>query len=432
MFNTKHVIQKVIIMFLLLLGAKTVTQELKEIQAAQTPNENIVLEFASISDIHLKSYESIEQHRFEKAIELSYQHTNSLDAVIINGDFTDGGHDPQYARFNDVIDRKVTTNIPVIVNLGNHENGRNESDSHTYFSETMGYGIDHVFNVNGYYFITLGVHYGDRYLDAQAIWLQSKLAMVTKEKPNQPVFVLIHYPAYQTTANSLRNGRNTFKAVMEQYPQVVNISGHSHSPLQDPRMIHQEKFTSFNNGSLSYLYYEKADFEGPQDSASSGHFAIIKVTESNKVIIEKHIINDDDITQSIKLDHDYIIDIPAGIDGFQYKTGWYDNGTKPYFPSNAQISLTKTQNRWLVSFDQAIDDHNFVYYYHIYVRDVLTHEVVKVIKPNSLFYRINPPVTLSREFSADLMVGKSYEIEIIAISVTNRTSTPLKQTITVK
>ena len=422
-------IRKVSLM-LLLFGVFCIPGTLKKSHASDEANENIVLEFSSISDIHLKNQRSIEEERFENAIRLSYQHTNNLDAIVVNGDFTDGGHDPQYQRFTDVIDREVDTNIPVIVNHGNHENGRNESDPHEYFREVFGYGIDHVFEVKGYYFITLGVHYGDRYLPQQALWLQSKLEILTKEKPNQPVFVLIHYPASETTGNSIRNGRDTFKSVMEKYPQVIHISGHSHSPLQDPRMIHQDKFTSFNNGSLSYLFYEKADFDGPQDTASVGHFAIIKVTETNKVIIERHLINDEDITKSIKLEEDYIIDVPKGIDGFTYTNGWYDDGSAPYFNENSMIELKKTQTRWAITFDQANDQH-FVYYYHIYIKDLQKNQYVKVIKPNSLFFELEMPLTRTREFSADLSIGSSYEITIYAISVTNRISEPLIQTVTI-
>ena len=391
--------------------------------------EKIILEFAAISDVHIKSYPSIERDRFEDAIKLSYQNTNNLDAVVINGDFTDGGHDPQYASFMNILDAQVSGNTEVIVNLGNHENGRNESDSHEYFRETMGYGIDAVFNIKGYYFITLGVHYGDKFLDSQALWLQSKLEIITKENPDQPVFVLIHYPAFQTTANSTGNGRLTYKYVLEQFPQVIHISGHSHPALQDPRTMHQEKFTSFTNSSLSYLFYEKADFAGPSDRASIGQFAIVKVTDKNKVIIERHVIDDENIQNSIKLEGDYVIDIPKGIDGFKYTQGWYDDGASPYFKDNASITLSKQQDNWQVSFDQAADQR-LVYYYHIYIKDVLTDKIVKILKPNSKFYMINPPEVLTRAFSANMSQGMSYEVTIVAISVTNRTSEPLVRTVT--
>lgn len=396
--------------------------------SSKVDQENIILEFASISDIHLKSYPSIERDRFASAIQLSYQNTNSLDAVVINGDFTDGGHDPQYAAFMSILDEEVSGDTEVIVNLGNHENGRNESDSHAFFTETMGYGIDHVFVVKGYTFITLGVHYGDKYIDAQAVWLDSQLETATQENPDQPVFVLIHYPAYQTTINSTGNGRQTYKEVLEKYSQVVHISGHSHPALQDPRTIHQDKFTSFSNSSLSYLFYDKADYTGAQDSASVGQFAIVKVTETNKVIIERHVIDDNQMENSIKLDGDYIIDIPLGVDGFQYTTGWYDDGTNPYFNETADITLNKTQDNWTVTFDQA-SDQLFVYYYHIYVKDLQTNEIIAVLKPNSQFYRIESPDQITRLINANLMSGREYEITIVAISVTNRFSEPLVKTI---
>jgi Icc-related predicted phosphoesterase len=400
----------------------------QQVLSATTQDDPVVLEFAAISDIHVKSAPSIERNRFIAALQLSYQHTNSLDAVVINGDFTDGGHDPQYAAFMSILDQHVLPETEVIVNLGNHENGRNESDSHEYFREMLGYGIDHVFQVNGYYFITLGVHYGDRYLDTQALWLQSKLEIITAENPDQPVFVLIHYPVYQTTINSIKNGRTTFQNVLDQFPQVIHISGHSHPALQDPRTIYQDTFTSFNNSSLSYLFYEKADFLGSQDTASVGQFAIFKVTRSNKVIIERYVIDDVDITKSVKLGGDYLIDIPKGRDGFTYKTGWYDDGSKPYFSPTTMVSLTKTQTAWKLTFDQAFDQQ-MVYYYHIYIKDVSSGDIVKVIKPNSLFYLPNPPAELTREFTANLSLGSSYEITLIAVSVTNRTSVPFIKTI---
>jgi len=418
-------------MILLSLMLASIINQKKNIVTAAVDDEEIVLEFAAISDIHLKNYDSIEQTRFESALKLSYQNTSNLDAVVINGDFTDGGHDPQYASFLSILDEQVTDDTDVIVNLGNHENGRNESDSHDFFRKTMGYDIDAVFNVNGYYFITLGVHYGDIYSESQAVWLQNQLEAITAENSEQPVFVLIHYPAYQTTTNSTGNGRLTYKYVLEQFPQVIHISGHSHPALQDPRTIHQDKFTSFTNSSLSYLFYEKADFNGPEDTASVGQFAIFKVTDQNKVIIERHVISDEDINDSIKMDEDYIIDIPKGIDGFTYTTGWYDDGTNPYFSEDAQISLTKEVDNWQISFDQA-SDQRLVYYYHIYIKEISSGEVVKVLRPNSKFYMINPPEILTRDFSANLSQGSTYEVSIYAVSVTNRTSAPLTQSITIE
>lgn len=428
MIKNQIVIWGLLTMMLFSLGLSVKKDDKSQDATSNVDQENLVLEFAAISDIHLKSYPSIEEDRFASALQLSYQNTNNLDAVVINGDFTDGGHDPQYASFLNIINDGIINGTEVIVNLGNHENGRNESDSHTFFTETMGYGIDHVFNVKGYTFITLGVHYGDIFLDSQALWLDAQLETATQENPEQPVFVLIHYPAYQTTVNSTGNGRATYKEVLEKYSQVIHISGHSHPALQDPRTIHQEKFTSFNNSSLTYLFYEKADYEGSQDSASVGQFAIFKVTESNKVIIERHVIDDDQVENSIKLDQDYIIDIPKGVDGFQYTTGWYDDGTNPYFSDTADIVVFKEQGNYYITFDQGLDQQ-FVYYYHIYIKDIQTNEVIDILKPNSQFYKIVSPDQITRQIHQELTTGNTYEITIYAISVTNRVSEPLVKNI---
>lgn len=390
-----------------------------------------VLEFAAFSDIHIKDKPSIESERLQAAIHIAYRQTRKLDAIVITGDFTDGGQDLQYAVFKNVLDKNVQKHTEVIVNLGNHENCRKASDSHEYFQQVMGYGIDHVFAVNGYYFITLGVHYGDTYTDKQANWLQNQLEMVTKKNPDQPVFVLIHFPAYQTTIHSTENGRKTFKAVLEKYPQAIHISGHSHPPLHDPRTIHQDKFTSFMNSSLSYIFYERADYNGSLDTAPVAYFSIFKVTQANQVIIERYLIDDQNIENSIKLDNDFVIDIPKGVDGFRYKSRWYDNGSKPYFLETAAVSLTQKQDHWQITFDQALDQQ-FVYYYHISIKDLVTNEVVKVLKPNSPFYLVQVPERLMREFSANLSLGNTYEVTIVAFSVTTRASEPLVRTVTLE
>ena len=44
-----------------------------------------------------------------------------------------------------------------------------------------------------------------------------------------------------------------FAEILKNYPQVVDFSGHSHVPINDPRSIHQKHFTALGTGSLSYF-----------------------------------------------------------------------------------------------------------------------------------------------------------------------------------
>jgi len=393
--------------------------------------EEVIFEFTSMSDIHLKSYDSIEMDRFTKAIQLSYQVTDSLDAIVINGDFTDGGHDPQYARFNQIIEDNNVNDLPVLVNLGNHENGRNESDPHEFFEANFGYGIDNAWELEGFNFIALGVHYGDKYLDSQAVWLDSQLAAYTTESPDKPVFVLIHYPTANTTPKSnTANGRDTFEDVMSKYSQVINITGHTHFAIRDPRLIHQKDFTSFNNSSISYTYVENYDYYGSENMVSQGEFAIFKITNLNRVLIERYVVGDNDISESYKVGETYVIDIPKGKEDFRYTTDWYDTFTSPSFEEDASISVTTTSQNFMITFDQANGDP-FVYYYTVYVKDLDANEVIHVARYHSEFFKQTPPSEITRQLRADLKEETSYEISIVATNVASRSSEPLTEIITI-
>lgn len=391
--------------------------------------EEYALSFVALSDIHLKNYASIEEARFASALRFAYQSTNQkLDAIVLNGDYTDGGHDPQYQRLVNIRRDYSKPETPWIVNHGNHENGRNESDSHEFFRTMFGYSIDHVFEVNGYYFITLGVHSGDRYTVNQAKWLDQQIQHAIAIDPDRPVFVLIHYPATETVINSARgrNGRDTFKYVLEKYPQVIHISGHSHPALNDPRVIHQDTFTSFNNSSFYYLYLEHVDFRGNQDLASAGHFAMIHVTKDHVVHIKRYVLNDDQFGEARQIDEDFIIDVKQGVSGFRYTQQWYDDGSKPYFETDAFVSVERVGANVALRFDQA-KDQRLVYYYTVNVIDQSSSRIVHVMKIRSEFYRFSVPTQIDYLWSNHtLQIGVAYRIQIYAHNPANRYSSPLE------
>ena len=385
--------------------------------------DNLILEFAAISDIHLKNSRSIETERLEKAIKLSYEITSNLDLLVVSGDFTDGGHDPQHAQFIETINTLIKPNTKVIVNQGNHENGRFESDSFEYFRQLFGYGVDYMFQIKGFYFITLGVHHGDKYLDSQSKWLKTKLKIASLNN-NKPIFVLTHYPARNTVIKSIKDSKDTFNEVLNQYPQVINISGHTHQALNDPRVIHQEHFTSFNNGSLSYLILNHYDYHKDYEYINKGHFAIFKVYDT-KIIIERHIIDDNcSDAKSTKIPDDFVIDLTKGINGFTYKPNYFDKGTSPYFTSLTKVSVVNKNEDAIISFNQAKDDV-LVYYYTISIKDLNSGLVVSETKHQSQFYENVMPEILSNYINFHFIKDKEYEIKIVAYNVNNRPSEPI-------
>ena len=72
-----------------------------------------------------------------------------------------------------------------------------------------------------------------------------------------------------------------FKAILNQYPQVVDFSGHSHFPLNDPRSVWQGKFTAIGTGAI---YYSEFTVEGlrsyhPADSEQTATCWIVELND---------------------------------------------------------------------------------------------------------------------------------------------------------
>ena len=74
------------------------------------------------------------------------------------------------------------------------------------------------------------------------------LAAAVKFHPEKPVFVFAHVPPEGTTRHG--SGSAEKRAILDRYPQAVNISGHVHGSLRDERAIWQGAFTSVSAGCL--------------------------------------------------------------------------------------------------------------------------------------------------------------------------------------
>lgn len=74
------------------------------------------------------------------------------------------------------------------------------------------------------------------------------IAEASAANPGKPVFVFAHIPPAGTTRTGRGHPEKT--KIFSKYPQVVNISGHTHGSLSDERAIWQGAFTSVNAGCL--------------------------------------------------------------------------------------------------------------------------------------------------------------------------------------
>lgn len=80
---------------------------------------------------------------------------------------------------------------------------------------------------------------------------EKTVARLCAEHPGKPVFVVEHLPAAGTTFHSRHWGCDKSRRVLNNFPQVVQLSGHVHGSMASERQIWQGEFTAVNIGCLN-------------------------------------------------------------------------------------------------------------------------------------------------------------------------------------
>jgi 3',5'-cyclic-AMP phosphodiesterase len=244
--------------------------------------ESPLLRFPVISDVHVNEYNPAAQSKFRAALQDLYAVAPDADALIINGDLTTEGTEPQYDMLNAIL--AEVPHAPVHTTMGNHEyykawvdeqgawnpdgfpNGETETMSiNRYLAKT---GTESLYNdewIGDYHFVFLGseqyrqsdpTNAEDAYLsETQLQWLEGKLAEGASS--DKPIFVFLHQPLpYTLSGSSIPiNNRAVVQherlmEILSQYPQVIFFSGHTHWSLNMPTTIAKKRFTMFNTSTV--------------------------------------------------------------------------------------------------------------------------------------------------------------------------------------
>ena len=100
--------------------------------------------------------------------------------------------------------------------------------------------------VKGFPYVVIPQFYGTGGVDWDRF--DKMLADAVASHPGKPVFVFAHVAPQGTTRGG--RGFSEKRNVLNKYPQVINLSGHSHGSLRDERAIWQGEFTSVSIGCL--------------------------------------------------------------------------------------------------------------------------------------------------------------------------------------
>ena len=218
-----------------------------------------ILRFAVFSDAHYGESVNAQDQKLHDLIEGAYDYSDNhakyqtLDGVFAVGDIADRGKLTELNRFFSDFYAYTRPETEAQAVLGNHEFYYQPANTVSRYLTASGYdSADRHITISGYHFILMSPSEYEGFNDAKIEWLSEQLAIAAADDPTgtKPIFVFQHHPAYDTVYGSEDEwGVTNLEPVFENYPQVVDFSGHSHFPINDPRSIWQGSYTELNTGS---------------------------------------------------------------------------------------------------------------------------------------------------------------------------------------
>jgi hypothetical protein len=398
------------------------------IDQAQAP----VLRFVVGSDIHMEDTADCRQYnRLEKLFQYSYAYAesqpyNTIDAFVFAGDIITSGKKVQADLVNEVVGNYMKPGTPLMCVYDNHDIGNGNTIAGC--EEWFGVPANEDRIINGFHFIT--VSYDDNHLYASRLpSLYKQLNNAKAEDAEKPVFVFNHRHIQGTVYGSTAWGTAQLSPVLNLFPQIINFSGHSHYPVNDPRSCNQYFFTSFGCGTLHYVELEDGMTYGsvPPNATETAQFYIVEVYADNSVaVLPFNILTGDFFRISSSYSDEqliYYITNPSDRSGFTYTNGRYTKADIPVWPQDAKAEFAAINSTGAtLTFTQALDGEG-VHHYSVALKK--NGFRIKTVKFWSEFYFEPMPATMSWTFE-DLKPDTVYTVEITAFDTyAKRTKNPL-------
>lgn len=403
--------------------------------------DNIVLSFGALSDIHITGA-SRETNKFRASInqliaEAAKHDANGLYAIAIAGDIADTGKTSQVQIFSDVCAEFKNTSLGtnVMLTTGNHD-FYGDADAHMqnyynimgaeYFKNDVECNTEKGYRhcvVNGYHFIFIeptsygkGCPYGESVLT----WLDNTLKSITDEDPNAYVFVFTHPMIYKTCYGS-ELGPSWYTthltSTLSKYPQVVTFGGHLHFPINDERSIMQTAFTSLGCGSVRYLAieggYANANGTVPFDAHSVSSGLLVQIDKNGNARITRMDFSNE---STFKTPWEISFPTATGDHLKKYTTDRANSNTAPVL--SGEITFTKSSAdplKGTMSIPAGTDD-DLVHHYIVKISKA-GGQVVSTQKFLSDFYRHPDPSGMKDTFTCDFSVPSDGEYTITFTAV---------------
>ena len=318
-----------------------------------------VLRFIAMSDLHFKVDEATEPERFKAGMKMAYDYAasqdhNTIDALYIVGDFANRGSEGEMRLVKQYADENVRQETEITYMLASHEffSPDKEDGAIARLQSIFGQEPDLHKVIGGYHFISVSTERGCRIFDEKKAWIREHLKIAATEDPHKPIFFFQHPHLTDTVYGSIGWGEDDIIPILMDYPQIIDFSGHSHAPVNDPRSVHQKYFTSFGCGSLSYFELDEFDYlygTVPPDRDLCAQFLIVEVHDDNSVMVKPF-----DVLSGRFFNDGYFIEKPWEPESFIYTDARYKTANRPVFDLNTAFNVSFDDGRLNISFDQAL------------------------------------------------------------------------------
>ena len=387
------------------------------------------LRFVAASDVHYEATAPDRKKNFEKAIKLAYEYAKTqeykaIDAVYVNGDFSNSGSEEQMLDFKQSLDSSLEPETQYMLTMASHEfMSDGEEAAIEKFARVFGFEPDNHRVIGGFHFISVTTTRGCRFSDEKREWIKRELDIAAKDDPFKPIFFFQHPHITGTVYGSVLWGEDEITDILMNYPQIIDFSGHSHAPVNDPRNIHQQHFTCVGTG--SFKYFELDEFDKvygtvPPDEPEAAQCLIVEAYADGKVVIKPF----DAITERF-FGYVWTVETPWEPDSFVYTDARYINPAKPFFAEGAKLDTAVDGSDVTLSFSQAKIAEDRINDYKITVRRKADGSIVKQICIWSRYYLNDMPETL--QYKIEGMEKGEYTVYIRARGFWNNSSDDMLQ-----
>ncbi len=398
----------------------------KTTEMPQAPEDFVpAIRFVVCSDTHNQNQNVAEM--IERCYEL-YDDAPvyaGIDLFAFCGDMTSVGGNGDMDAFKQALDENIKGDTVSLVLLGNHE--LKNPESRDYFTEIFGVSPEQHITVNGFHFISVSNSYENAMSISAEVWANKEVDKALADTPDLPVFSFQHPHNFGTVYGSTVWASPQLNSAWEGKSNIVNFSGHSHFPINDPRSIWQGSYTALGCGGMDYFELENDLLVGqhPEGYEDAAQFYIVEADLDGSVKIVSY-----DLVSDSFFGEEYYIDDVTDKSTFAYNyNNRKDYDEAPVWKEDTKVELQKNENNeYTITFDEA----EAVLIVQNYKIRVLSNGFPIYAETHiSDYYLINNGDTATFNLGElNLKSGREYVIEITAVNAYSEHSQPMLFTYT--